>query len=664
MDLLHSTELGLLIYFTLSLLWSYALMFGAWRMLWNPEQLFIPEASCPLVSVLVPAYNEEACIVESVRQTLRNHYPALEVCICDDASTDSTSQLLIDAFDLEQENEDSRIWVSPDNRVKLFKAVKNRGRAGALNQALALAEGKYCVQTDADTLIDPHGLVKLVRMIMTPNAKIGAVGGTLLLVNEVKEHPMGLDWLPQISKKWIAGTQAVEYLRAFLYGRLGLNKLGGNVIVSGAFGLFKTDLVRYLGGWNEQSVAEDFDLTTRVRQSGGVVRFIPDPVAYTQAPADLRSLGHQRSRWHRGLTEIFFRGPGKECMFKHGLLGKWVLPVHFFVEWLAPIFEAIGLILVTYHIVQGEHLILLAPIMIAGYLLNVLLSLISIKFEKDNFNRYRGSYHRGVLYALAEPFWYRPLMIFWRLRGMFEYMTGKKGWGGIIKRQAFTTFAALLLMVSTAQGATRLEFVHANEVGEVVDRFDTSLSLTYDSIAARVTNREREDVTEREYEVTYSPRVADDLDLRIGTHISDRGQIFPQWGALIGVSKPLGNFVLNVDYKHQFFDSADLGLTFGRVDWYRGDWRFAVQGMLGTETDVHAASAYIQHIGEELNWTLYASQGTEVLDVPLLFGDNAVVGGILRAPITDNLSTLIGANLGSRSTRSYAGLTAGIRYDF
>lgn len=351
-------------------------------------------------------------------------------------------------------------------------------------------------------------------------------------------------------------------------------------------------------------------------------------------------------------------------MLKHGALGKLVLPAQFFVEWLAPIFELIGLTLVIYHIVQGEHLILLAPIMIVGYLLNVLLSLISIKFEKDNFNRYRGSYNRGILYALAEPFWFRPLMIFWRLRGLFEYITGKTGWGGKIARTKFATMALLLLMVIPAQATTRVEATHTAEVGEVAERFDTRLSLTTHGFAAWVTHREREGTTEREYATLYSHLVRDGLALRIGAHVADRGEIFPQWGGRLGASQTLGKFVFNLDYKHQFFDNFDLGLTFGRLDFYHGRWRFAGQYMVGTETDVHAAALYIQHFGDELTWTAFASQGTEVLDIPLLIGDNEVIGFVLRAPITDNLSTTIGAGLGERNGQGYGTAHAGVRYDF
>lgn len=302
--------------------------------------------------------------------------------------------------------------------------------------------------------------------------------------------------------------------------------------------------------------------------------------------------------------------------------------------------------------------------MIVGYLLNVLLSLISIKFEKDNFNRYSGSYGRGVLYALAEPFWYRPLMVFWRLRGLFEYMTGKTGWGGKIARTKFVTFALLLLMATPVQAADRVELSHTAEVGEVAERFDSTLSLTTHDFAIGVTHRDREDATEREYNSLYSFAATDGLTARIGAHVADRGQIFPRWGARAGVSQSFGNLVLNVDYRHQFFDTADLGLTFGRLDWYRGDWRFAAQYMIGTETDVNAAAAYVQYFGEELNWMLYASQGTEVLDIPLLMGDNEVVGGVFRAPITNNISTMIGANIGTRAAKEYTGFTTKLRYDF
>jgi len=661
MQFLSYTEVGLLVYFTLSIIWSYMLMFGAWRMLRKPDTVTVTDA--PLVSILIPAYNEEDVILESVRQAMRNNYSNLEICICDDASTDETSDLLIADFDLKQETEDSRIWHDDSGRIKLFRAVKNRGRAGALNMALTLATGKYVVQTDADTFIDINGLDKMVRLAELGGH--GAVGGTLLLANEIKMHPGGYDWYAQISKKWLAGTQAVEYLRAFLYGRLGLNKLGGNVIVSGAFGLFRADITRELGGWNEKSVAEDFDLTTRVRQAGGTVRFIPDPVAYTQAPPDVRSLGHQRSRWHRGLTEIFFRGPGRANMFKNGWLGKWVLPVHFFVEWLAPIMEAIGLVLVTLHLVRGDHLILLAPLMVIGYLLNVLLSLISIKFEQDNFNRYAGSYNRAIKYALLEPFWYRPLTIFWRLRGMFEYMTGKKGWGGLIKRESFGVLAALVLMVTPADAATRLELTHSSEAGQVVERYDTTLSFTHQAASIYVMNRSREDDSDREFGFSLARSLNEQFDYRIGIHTAEFGDILPTWGWTAGGSLVNGAMVFNVDVKRQFFDpDFDVTLLFFRTDYYWQNYRFAFQAMTSDKADVHAGTIYVQWTGDEVDWMLYASSGNEILDIPLQIGSNEVVGGVFRPNITENVRLMIGANVGQRADRRYSTFTVGIRRDF
>lgn len=665
---MHLVEIGLLVYFTLSLAWSYALMTGAWRMLRKPD-IFSPEGSLPLVSVLIPAYNEEFVILDSVRSILRNAYMNIEVCVCDDGSADSTSQVLIDTFDMKPVDSDELVYVSQRRSafpVKLYKSPVNRGRAGALNKALSIATGKYCIATDADTILDHHGIGKMVAAIMT-NPKLGAVGGTLMLANELAlSTKTGLTrgFTPQISKRWVAGTQAVEYLRAFLYGRLGLNKLGGNVIVSGAFGLFDTSLVRQLDGWNEQSVAEDFDITVRIRQAGRDVRFIPYPVAYTQAPPDVRSLGNQRSRWHRGLTEIFFRGPGRSAMFRHGVLGRWVLPVHFFVEWLAPIMELIGLTLVVFYLMQGQHTIFLAPLMLAGYLLNVLLSLVSIKFEKDNFNRYDGSYGRGIVYALLEPFWYRPLMIYWRLRGLFEYIIGKKGWGGKIMRTKFGVLATLLLLVSPVQAASRVELVVNTEVGEVVTRTDTSLLLTDEAIDAGITLRDREDEYEMQYALGYIVGRNSRFSIRTHATVADRGLIFPRWSAGSTATVNLGRFVPSVDYTHQFFSGLELGFISPQLDYYAGNWRLAIRYMVATDTAINAVTGYVQYHGDEVQWSLFASHGDEVLDIPVIIGENRVVGGTIRVPISQTVSTVIGSSYGSRNDNSYATVMGGIRFDF
>jgi cellulose synthase/poly-beta-1,6-N-acetylglucosamine synthase-like glycosyltransferase len=643
----YNLEIGLLLYFALSLTWSYALMFSAWRILKNTtNKQRIPFHSPPLVSVLIPAYNEETCIVDSVKNTLRNNYPNLEVCICDDASTDSTRAAIDEAF-------------IHDNRVLMISNETNKGRAGALNSALALASGKYVVATDADTILDPDGLTEMVYN-MERDTEIEAVGGTLLIANAVHDNHT------HIPRAFVAGIQAVEYLRAFLYGRLGLNKLGGNICVSGAFGLFKKNTIERLDGWNEDSVAEDMDMTTRIRMDGGKVVFIPEPVAWTQVPPDITSIGNQRSRWHRGLCQMYFKGPGRKAMGKYGALGFLALPANFFVEWLAPFFEALGLILITTHLISGDFGWIALPILVGGYLLNVMLSLIAIKFEKDNFNRYNGTYGTGILHAFLEPFWFRPLMIFWRFRGMFEFITGKKGWGGLIKRQSFATLAILMLLVAPVKADTWVEGLMSHEDGEVNERTDTTITANYNPITASMLIRSTADDTDRMFALDYHQRLGRRFGGNIGAHVADKGTMLPNSGYYIAPYFVAGHFVFTPAIHPEFFkDDVDLTLASLNVDYYFGYFRLGARVLRATnDPDVDAVTFSLQRIGLKTNWTIYASSGNEVLDIPLQYGDNRVGGGIIRFKTSDMFSLIFGTNMGYRDDKPYITGVLGVRAEF
>jgi cellulose synthase/poly-beta-1,6-N-acetylglucosamine synthase-like glycosyltransferase len=249
----------------------------------------------------------------------------------------------------------------------------------------------------------------------------------------------------RIPRRALAGFQSVEYLRAFLFGRLGWNYLGGNLIISGAFGLFKREAVMAVGGYTSATVGEDMELVVKIRRRGYEqnnvqrIEFIPDPVAWTEVPESLRNLGRQRDRWHRGLADVIWRHRGLFLNPRYGVLGLVVYPYFVFVELLAPVVEAAGLLGVglgfAFGIVDVSFAILF---FCAAYGYGLILSIATLVMDEVIYRRSETLGDRVVLlaWALLEPIGYRQCTVVWRLRGLLRFCLGRTDWG-VMDRRGF-----------------------------------------------------------------------------------------------------------------------------------------------------------------------------------------------------------------------------------
>jgi cellulose synthase/poly-beta-1,6-N-acetylglucosamine synthase-like glycosyltransferase len=411
----------------------------------------------PGISMLAPAYNEAATIGESVRALLALYYPNLEVVVVNDGSPDETMAVLIDQFDLAPIHPIYQKRIHSAEVVALYRSrthpnlvvvdKRNGGKADALNAGLNLATGDLVCAIDADTLIEPDALIRMVRPFID-NDEVIAAGGTIRVANGSKVES-GRVVETRVPRRPLPGFQVVEYLRAFLFGRLGWNRLGGNLIISGAFGLFRRDLMIAAGGYLEETVGEDMELVLRLRRIGYErkaahrVDFIPDPVAWTEAPSTLRVLGRQRDRWQRGLTDVLWRHRGMFLNPRYGRMGTIVYPYFVFNEMLAPVIEAVGLLGVILGLllnaIDWPFAILF---FLTAYGLGAVLTFTALVLEEMNFHRYHtfGDRVMLVVWALLENLGYRQLTVLWRLRGMFNYVRGSKQWGRM-ERQGFTATA-------------------------------------------------------------------------------------------------------------------------------------------------------------------------------------------------------------------------------
>jgi cellulose synthase/poly-beta-1,6-N-acetylglucosamine synthase-like glycosyltransferase len=404
----------------------------------------------PSISMLVPAHNEESSIIESVRALLTLAYPQLEIVVIDDGSTDETLELMIATFDLLpiQPIYDRKIRTRPVKKIYhslpfpnlIVVSKENGGKADALNVGLNVSSSELVCAIDADTILDPDGLRRLVRPFIRSDDVVAA-GATIRVANgcTVTHGRLASERGPH---RAVAGIQAVEYLRAFLFGRPGWNRLGGNLLISGAFGLFRRQNLLDCDGY-AKSVGEDMELIVRLRRHGyetgrpARIEFVPDPVAWTETPTTLRALGRQRERWQRGFSDVMWRHRRLLLNPRYGVLGLVVYPAFILFEWMAPIVEAIGVVVVVAGVILGQ----LSPLFAVLFFslacgLGTLLSMLALMLEELSFRRYGRARDRALLtvWAVLENFGFRQLTVVWRLRGIMSFVRGKKSWGKVTRK--------------------------------------------------------------------------------------------------------------------------------------------------------------------------------------------------------------------------------------
>jgi cellulose synthase/poly-beta-1,6-N-acetylglucosamine synthase-like glycosyltransferase len=414
-----------------------------WKLLGSPV--------VPRISMIAPGYNEEATIEESVRSLLALAYPNLEVVVVNDGSRDATLRVLIERFELVPVHPIFQRRIASKPVVGLYRSglypnlvvvdKENGGKADALNAGLNLATGELVCAIDADTIIESDALQRMVRPFLE-RGRVVAAGGTIRIANGSRVAA-GRVVDARAPRHWIAGFQVVEYLRAFLFGRLGWNRLGGNLIISGAFGLFRRDAVLEAGGYEHETVGEDMELVIRLRrlgyERGGPrdVAFVPDPVAWTEAPERARVLGRQRDRWHRGLADGLWRHRRVFMNPRYGSMGLVVYPYFLFIELLAPVVELVGLLgLVAGLLVGVLDWTFAALFFLVAYGLGAVLTTATLVLEEVAFHRYArwGDRVRLVVYALLENIGYRQMTVLWRLQGLWKYLRGSRSWGTMERR--------------------------------------------------------------------------------------------------------------------------------------------------------------------------------------------------------------------------------------
>ena len=405
------------------------------------------------VSVVVPAFNEGQGIVDSVRSFLSLRYPVFEVIVVNDGSTDQTLARLIEAFDLKPWKAVYRkslpskpirgIYRSPvQPKLIVVDKVNGKGKADAMNAGLNVSRYPLFCAVDADSILESDALLKIVRPFLEDPERTIAAGGIIRLSNgcQVREGQVTGVAIP---RNWIARFQVLEYLRAFLGGRLGMAMLRSTLIISGAFGIFRKDIAVACGGYRAASITEDIDLVIRMQklmhdeQRPFRIQFIPDPICWTEAPESLRVLARQRGRWHRGLIQTLVKYRRMLFNPRYGVAGLFAMPFYALFELTGPFIEVTGYVLFASHVLLGQVNYPFAVVFFfVAVFYGTFVSLLSILLEELSEHRYPRLRDILILTAsgVAENLFYRQYLGVVRAWSLIDYLKGRNVWGAMEKR--------------------------------------------------------------------------------------------------------------------------------------------------------------------------------------------------------------------------------------
>ena len=419
-----------------------------WRLVPNAVRAWqqLSDTSLP-ISLLVPAYNEEATVVANVRSMLALHYPRFEIIVVNDGSNDATLQTLIDSYELrpivrvyEEEvphQPIKAVYGSPGYPNLIVVDKENGGKADALNAGINLSRlPMFCV-VDADSILEADSLLRAVQPFSEDPDRVIAVGGTVRIANGSTVHG-GRVVSVGLPGALLPLFQIVEYLRAFLMARLAWSEVNALMLISGAFGIFKRSAVVAAGGYSHGTVGEDMEIIIKLhrhmREQGEdyVIRFVPDPVCWTEAPESLRMLGNQRKRWQRGALESFFKHIRMLFNPRYGVVGFVGFPYVLLLDVIGPPLEVLGYLLIP----AAWYFGFLSPEFFAAYLAltfawGVTISVGALLLEEMELRRFPKARHLALLglVAVLENFGYRQINNLWRVLGYWQFLRGSKEWG-------------------------------------------------------------------------------------------------------------------------------------------------------------------------------------------------------------------------------------------
>lgn len=431
--------------------------------LWNFKSmtLLFKNGILPNVSIIAPAFNEEVTILESVSSLLNLKYPDYELIVVNDGSVDNTLDTLINHFNLKRTdyNYDMKINTKDVQGVyinrKLPKLIVvdkiNGGKADALNVGINISSKEYFCGIDADSMLENDALLKLTSQIIDENVETPALGGNIFPVNgcDVRRGQIEKIGIPRSS---LAKFQMIEYVRAFMSGRLGWAYLNNLLIVSGAFGLFRKERVIGVGGYltssgkyKRDTIGEDMEIVVRINRLMRELKlkykicYAFNANCWTEVPEDITTLRKQRYRWHKGLIDILLFHRGMLFNPKYGSTGLLAMPYFFIFEMIGPIFEAQGYLMVLLAFVLGLLNVQLALMFfVTSVLLGMFISLVAFIISEKHHSVFTiRELIVLIFFALLENLGPRQMFSIWRVGGFLGMLKNSQKWDKS-KRKGFT----------------------------------------------------------------------------------------------------------------------------------------------------------------------------------------------------------------------------------
>ncbi len=404
----------------------------------------------PSISVIAPAFNEAQTIEDNIRTLLSLYYNNFEVVVVNDGSSDNSMELMKETYDLEKVNyffdyrlPCERIRGVYKSRNRSFKKLTvidkvNGGKADSLNAGLNVCKNDLVVSIDADSIMEPDALLKMVKPFMeAKEKKVIGTGGVIRIANSCDISGGHINKV-NLPKKFIPRAQVMEYTRAFLMGRMAWSELDGLLLISGALGMFDREIVIQAGGYHTNTVGEDMELVVRMRRymadkgQGYDVVYIPDPLCWTEVPDTIKVLARQRSRWTRGTMETLFTHRKLFLNPKYGKLGMLGYPYWLVFEYVAPIIEFLGILWFIFLAITGNlnwpfFLLLFGFV----YFFAVSLSIWSVLFEEMTYHKYerKRDVFRLIGTAFLEPIFYHPLVMLMSIKGNLDKIFNRNSWG-------------------------------------------------------------------------------------------------------------------------------------------------------------------------------------------------------------------------------------------
>lgn len=424
------------------------------------DDILLKSPLAPGISVIAPAYNEEKTIIVNVRSLLTLNYPTYEVVIINDGSKDKTLDLLIEEFDLVETpfayveriktKPFKRIFKSQNPeffRLTVVDKVNGGTKADASNAGINASQFPYFLCTDVDCILERNTLLKMIKPILNSTVKVVGVGAVLRMSNscDIEE---GVIERVRPPRRLVPRFQELEYMRSYLFGKMGWSVINAVPNISGGLGLYDKDVAVNAGGYDGNSHAEDMDMMTKVvayminNKDKYAIEYIPISCCWTEGPPNIKILMRQRVRWATGLAQMYY--VHRKILFnpRYKKLGLIVFPMNFIFEFLAPIIEAVGILYFIFLLFTGDiNWSTVGFIFLYSYSFGIFIGTMVLFYDNAVQRQYKTFREYLSLWILPfiEPFTYHIMLIFFTLKGYFNFYTGKEMQWGTMTRQGYDT---------------------------------------------------------------------------------------------------------------------------------------------------------------------------------------------------------------------------------